>query len=62
MHLNKEYDEFMEKFLNTVRDIEDELETLTPETKQRFMDNVNSVLKSQGYAVTIGEVKWPYFG
>lgn len=62
MHSRKEYDDFMEKFLETIRGIEAEIEALSPETKQYFLDNVNSVLKSQGYTVTIGEVKWPYFG
>lgn len=62
MHSHKEYDEFVERFLKAVREIEDDLETLTPEDKQRFMDNANSILKAHGYSVTIGETKWSYFG
>ncbi len=62
MGSQREYEEFVERFLKALRAIEDDMDALSPDSKQRFLENANSILREHGYSVTIGEVKWPYFG
>ncbi len=62
MSYQREYEEFVEKFFAAIRAIEDDMDALSPESKQRFLENANSLLRDRGYAITLGEVKWPYFG
>lgn len=62
MDSQHEYEQFLAKFLKTIRDIKNDFNHLSPENQQRFAKEANAVLKGYGYAITAEDLIRKHFG
>lgn len=62
MNSQQEYEKFLAKLLNTIRDIESNFNNLSPENRQRFTQEANLFLQRYGYAITFEDLMQKYFG
>ena len=56
MNSQQEYEQFMAKFAQSLKDIKDGFNSLSLENQQRFANEANTLLKSYGYAITVEDL------
>lgn len=56
MNSQQEYEQFLAKFLKTIRDIKKDFNDLSSGNQQRFAQEANAVLKGYGYAITVEDL------
>ena len=56
MNSQQEYEQFMAKFHKTMRDIQEDINRLSPENKQRVENEANAFLKQFSHAVTLRDI------
>ena len=61
MNSQKEYEQFLAKFLKTIQDIKDDFNHLSSENQQRFAKEANTALKGYGFAITVEDLIKKHF-
>lgn len=56
MNSQQEYVKFMANLSDKVRELQNEFDGLSEETKQRVAQEINAFLKVKGYAITIEDL------